>query len=178
MKQLSSKEPSEILLEMNASTMNLPMLFSTISKLECILTWNIRSLRMITVAKVVLLINWSDESITFGCNATLLMAPPGVAANNISALSVPASKSNLAELNSEMEIAFEEELNGIRFVIMDEASTFSFNLFFKVVMRLKEAKQRFPNIHFGCLCVYLVSDSSHNSLQFVIKLFITLIEML
>lgn len=102
----------------------------------------------------------------FQCNATLLMAPTGVAANNIngqtlhSALRIPPSRNALPQLNSDAKISFEDEFKDIKFVIIDEASMLGLNLFFKVDQRLRDAKPQLANLPFGGLCIYLVGDWS------------------
>lgn len=93
-------------------------------------------------------------------NSTLLMAPTGVAANNInvqtlhSALRIPAKKEIAEPLVGESKMAFEEEFKDLKFVIIDDASMLGMNLFFNVEQRLRKAKPRCSHLPFGGVCVY------------------------
>lgn len=101
----------------------------------------------------------------YGTAATLLMAPTGVAANNIngqtlhSALRIYPLR-NFEELRGESKLSFEDELQNINFIIIDEASMLGLNLFYKVDLRLREAKPQLSHLPFGGLCVYLIGDWS------------------
>ena len=58
------------------------------------------------------------------------------------------------DFEGESKITFEEELKDVRFIIIDEARMLGLSLFFKVDMRLKQAKQRFQLfllVAFACI---------------------------
>ena len=99
----------------------------------------------------------------YNCNASLLMAFTGVAANNINDQTIHSTlrirpQSVYAELTRETKTIFEDELKDVKFIIIHEASMLGLNLFYKIVRRLREAKPSHSDLPFGGLCVYLIGD--------------------
>uniref|UniRef100_T1IVW9 ATP-dependent DNA helicase n=1 Tax=Strigamia maritima TaxID=126957 RepID=T1IVW9_STRMM len=99
-----------------------------------------------------------------GANSALLLAPTGVAANNIggatihSALHVHTLSTIFTDLTGESLMQFQQSMQNIRYVIIDEMSMLGLNLLLKIDQRLRQAKPESADVQFDGLFVYLFGD--------------------
>lgn len=87
-----------------------------------------------------------------------------MATNNIGGFTAHSAlginnKTQFKELQDEAKLAFEQELESVKFVVIDEASMLGLKLFYQCDLRLKQAKGR-SDVPFGGVCIYLVGDWS------------------
>ena len=101
---------------------------------------------------------------TFGNASVLLMAPTGVAANNIgghtihSAMRITKTRGSLADLTGENERKFQEDMRRVKVIIIDEMSMIGTRLLSVIDKRLRQAYPTSQDIEFGGAIVYLLGD--------------------
>ena len=99
-----------------------------------------------------------------GSSAILLMAPTGVAANNIggqtihSALRITQSYGALSELVGESERNFQDFMSSVKVIIIDEMSMIGTRLLSAIDCRLRQAYPSLQDTEFGGIILYLLGD--------------------
>ncbi|XP_055329698.1 uncharacterized protein LOC129582250 [Paramacrobiotus metropolitanus] len=99
----------------------------------------------------------------YGNNCYLLLGPTGVAADNIngstihSKLRIPVNRT-FRDLEGDELHRFQEELDDIKVILIDEFSLIGCTLLGKVDKRLRQAKPDKSHLPFGGLIVYLFGD--------------------